>query len=96
MVSIGVNKGSSDAAKAELIGKTYNPFKHIKKGGGALAAVIIVLLCLFSVATAFFLKARKEQSDVNRSVETKKKQTYNIQNEDLDESLKEPEALDEA
>ena len=62
LIIIGVNKGSSDSAKAELIGKIYNPFKHIQKNGGAMAAVLICLLCLFSVAIAFFVKAKKEQA----------------------------------
>ena len=60
LIIIGVNKGSSDSAKARLIGKIYNPFKHIQSKGGAMAAVTIVLLCLFSVAVAFFVKAKKE------------------------------------
>lgn len=47
-------------AKAELIGHIYSPFKHIEKNGGGIAVVIIVLLTLFAVAIAFFVKAKKE------------------------------------
>ena len=104
LIIIGVNKGSSDSAKAELIGKIYNPFKHIKNKGGAMAAVLICLLCLFSVAIAFFVKAKKEQAEVNNgapvssSSSSGKKQNYKIQNDDLDKSLNEAEAesLDDA
>ena len=103
LIIIGVNKGSSDSAKAELIGKIYNPFKHIKNKGGAMAAVLICLLCLFSVAIAFFVKAKKEQAEVNNgapvsSSSSGKKQNYKFQNDDLDKSLNEAEAesLDDA
>lgn len=58
---IGVNKGSSDSAKAELIGHIYSPFKHIEKKGGSIAVIIIVLLSLFAVAIAFFVRAKKDQ-----------------------------------
>ena len=94
-----MNKGSSDSAKAELIGKIYNPFKHLKKNGTALATILIVLLCLFSVAIAFFVKAKKEQAEVNNSgTSTTPKKNYKIQNDDLDKSLQEaePESLDDA
>ena len=94
---IGVNKGSSDSAKAELIGKIYNPFKHVAAGGGAIAAVIICLLLLFSIACAFFVKAKKEQAEVSAdAVPVSKKQNYKIQNDDLDKSLQEAESLDDA
>ena len=67
-----------------------------------MAAVIICLLCLFSVAIAFFVKAKKEQADINNSApvtsSSEKKQNYKIQNDDLDKSLNEAEAesLDDA
>jgi hypothetical protein len=65
-----------------------------------MAAVLICLLCLFSVAIAFFVKAKKEQADVNNEApavaSTGKNKNYKIRNDDLDESLKEAESLDDA
>ena len=66
-----------------------------------MAAVLICLLCLFSVAIAFFVKAKKEQNEVNTSTPVAtsgKKQNYKIQNDDLDKSLNdnEAESLDDA
>ena len=67
-----------------------------------MAAVLICLLCLFSVAIAFFVKAKKEQAEVNNgapvSSSSGKKQSYKMQNDDLDKSLNEAEAesLDDA
>ena len=62
LIMIGVNKGSSETAKAELIGKKYKPFhyKSLKKGG-SVALVLCVFLVLFAIAVAFFVKAKKEQ-----------------------------------
>ena len=56
---IGVNKGSSEMAKATIIGEVYNPFAEADKSGAGLAFVIIVLLVMFSVAILFFLKANQ-------------------------------------
>jgi len=56
-----------------------------------MAAVLICLLCLFSVAIAFFVKAKKEQAEVNNGALVSS-------SSDLDKSLNEAEAesLDDA
>ena len=56
---IGVYKGSSEMAKATIIGEVYNPFAEADKSGAGLAFVIILLLVMFSVAILFFLKANQ-------------------------------------
>lgn len=59
LIMIGVNKGSSDLAKATIIGEAYNPFAEADKSGAGLGFVIILLLLMFSTAILFFLKANK-------------------------------------
>jgi hypothetical protein len=44
-----------------MIGPHYDVFKkHVEKEGSGIAAVIVVLLTLFAVAVAFFIRAKKE------------------------------------
>ena len=56
---IGVNKGSSEMAKAKIAGEAYNPFAEAEKAGSGVAFVIILLLLMFTVAILFFLKANQ-------------------------------------
>ena len=70
LIMIGVNKGSSDTAKAKIIGEVYNPFAEADKSGAGLAFVIILLLILFSLAILSFLKSNNQlkKSNGNPSV----------------------------
>lgn len=93
LIMIGVNKGSSNLAKATIIGEAYNPFAEADKSGAGLAIVLILLLVMFSIAILFFLKANQQLKQSNgapgvngKNKKTSDKITFNIQN-DLDESL---------
>jgi len=55
MILIGVNKGSSDVAKAGLDGRSFDT-KHMKgTPGWALALILTILVILFVCAAAFRL-----------------------------------------
>lgn len=56
---IGVNKGSSEMAKAHIVGDVYNPFAQTEEPGSAIAGIVILLLILFAIAIAIFIKSSK-------------------------------------
>lgn len=94
---IGVNKGSSEMAKATIVGEVYNPFAETEDAGSGIAGIIIIMLILFAVAIAFFIKSsNKIKASNGAPLATGKDNviSFTIQN-DLDESLHEPESLDE-
>jgi hypothetical protein len=76
LIMIGVNKGSSDTAKAELIGKIYNPYKHVDApGGGSVAVVLCFFLVLFAMAVLYIVKAKSQEREEEHRA---KKAHYNI------------------
>ena len=94
---IGVNKGSSEMAKAHIVGDVYNPFAQTEEPGSAIAGIVILLLILFAIAIAIFIKNSKQIKETNGAPGVEGKDgiaTFTIQN-DLDESLHEAESLDE-
>jgi len=50
---MGINKGSSDRAKAYIKGYLSNPYKS---NGMTIGVVIVIMLILFAVALIFYFK----------------------------------------
>jgi hypothetical protein len=60
MLLIGLN---NDCTSAKIHGKAVNPFLPKEKTNGPVIVVIVLLLSLFVVALACFLRAKKNERD---------------------------------
>ena len=63
MIMIGVNKGSSDKAKAYIDGDLTNPMSE--SGSPTLAIIIVLLLVAIAIGTIFYFKHAKSKAAVS-------------------------------
>ena len=57
LILMGINKGSSERAKAYIDGKISNPYRS---GGMTIGVVIVILLIAFAVAIIFYFKQHRQ------------------------------------
>ena len=93
MILLGVNKGSSDKAKAYIDGDLPDPFLT---GAPTLAIIIVVLLIAVAIVIIFYFKSSKSKaaaSNSGRSASVAHGLKTSV-NDSLDEGLV-PETLDD-
>lgn len=87
MILLGVNKGSSDKAKAYIDGDLPDPFLA---GNSSLAIVIVILLILIAIGIIFYFRSAKSKASAligGRSKSVSTGLNTRVNDDTLDEGL---------